>query len=63
MNRFVRSWSLFKSTLAVLNADKELVWFPVLAGITTTVVSVLIFAAGLMFAAAFPRWARPLLRS
>lgn len=54
MNRFARSWSLFKSTLAVLNADKELVWFPILASIVTVVVSIVLFVAGATLAAAFP---------
>lgn len=54
MNRFARSWSLFKSTLEVFNADKELVWFPILAAGVTILVSILMFAIGLAVAAAFP---------
>ena len=54
MNRFSRSWSLFKSTLSVLNADKELLWFPVLASVVTVVVSIALLAAGIALAAAFP---------
>jgi hypothetical protein len=45
MNAFARSWTLFKSTLAVLNADKELLWFPILATAATLGISVVIFGA------------------
>jgi hypothetical protein len=51
VHRFARSWSLFKSTLAVLNADKELLWFPILAGLVTIIASVVLFAVGATFAA------------
>jgi hypothetical protein len=43
MNAFARSWALFKSTLAVLNADKALLWFPILATTATLAVSAVIF--------------------
>ena len=43
MNAFARSWALFKSTLAVLNADKELLWFPILATTVTFVISAIVF--------------------
>lgn len=60
VNRLARSWSLFKSTLAVLNADKELVWFPVLATLVTVVVSIILFVAGIALTSVFPSAAQTL---
>ena len=45
MNAFARSWALFKSTLSVLNADKELLWFPILATTATFVISAIVFGS------------------
>lgn len=38
MERFRRSWQLAQAALKVLAADKELLWFPVLSAILSTVV-------------------------
>lgn len=45
MERFRRSWELVKASLGVLANDKELLWFPVLSAIASTLV-VMVF--GLM---------------
>ena len=34
-----RSWQLVKASWAVLQADKELLWFPVISGIVTMLIS------------------------
>jgi hypothetical protein len=54
MNAFARSWALFKSTLAVLNADKALLWFPVLATTATLAVSAVIFGGAAAILVANP---------
>lgn len=46
MNAFGRSWALFKSTWGVMMADKEMVTFPLLAGLVTIVTSLTIFGLG-----------------
>ncbi|HLU12788.1 MAG TPA: DUF6159 family protein, partial [Arenimonas sp.] len=38
-DRISRSWSLVKASAAVLRADKELLWFPVISAIATTLVA------------------------
>ncbi len=58
MNKFTRSWHLFKSTWAVLMADKELVFFPILAAIVTFIVSVILIGAAIGVAVANPRLAQ-----
>jgi hypothetical protein len=55
MNPFRRSWHLFKSTWAVLMADKELVFFPLLASIVTFVASVILLGGGIAILAASPQ--------
>ena len=37
--KFSRSWSLVKASAAVLRADKELLWFPVISSIAALLVA------------------------
>lgn len=37
--KFARSWSLVKASAAVLRADKELLWFPVISSIAALLVA------------------------
>ena len=55
MNAFSRSWHLFKSTWAVLMADKELMLFPLLAAIVTVIASVILLGGGMTVLAASPQ--------
>ena len=38
-DKFTRSWSLVKASAAVLRADKELLWFPVISSIAAMLVA------------------------
>lgn len=38
-----RSWQLVKASWAILQADKELIWFPVISGIVTILISIVMF--------------------
>ena len=38
-----RSWQLVKASWAVLQADKELLWFPVISGIITILICIVMF--------------------
>ncbi|WP_462321475.1 DUF6159 family protein, partial [Halochromatium sp.] len=46
MTVFVRSWSLFRSALAVLSAEKGFILYPLLAGIGILIFSALILGGG-----------------
>lgn len=52
MEKFRRSWQLAQAALRVLAADKELLWFPVLSAIVSTLVvglfGALVFTVGLV---------------
>lgn len=52
MERFRRSWQLAQAALRVLAADKELLWFPVLSAIVSTIVvaifGLLVFSVGVL---------------
>jgi len=37
------SWQLMKASWAVLRADKELIWFPILSGITMIILTIVMF--------------------
>ena len=50
MGRFARSWDLFKTSLAVVKADKELLWMPVISGLAGLIAVLAI--AGVGFVAA-----------
>jgi hypothetical protein len=50
MGRFGRSWELFKTSLSVVKADKELLWMPVLSALASIVTVMAI--AGVGFVAA-----------
>lgn len=43
-----RSWQLVKASWAVLQADKELLWFPVISGIVTILISMVMFIPSLI---------------
>lgn len=58
MKKFTRSWQLFKSTWAVLMADKELVLFPILAATVTFIVSVILIGVAIGVAVVNPQLAR-----
>src|SRR5215470_1834360 len=47
MGRLSRSWDLVSASFRVLWADKQLLMFPVLSGISCVIVSLLLFASGL----------------
>ena len=55
MNVFARSWSLLKSTLAVLSAEKSFLAYPLLAGFFILLFSVLILGGGAFLAATQPQ--------
>src|SRR5262245_56876219 len=46
MGRLARSWDLVSDSFALLWADKELLMFPVLAGVSCLVVTLLLLAGG-----------------
>lgn len=54
MNVFARSWSLLKSTLAVLGAEKAFIAYPLLAGIFILIFSALILGGGALLLASHP---------
>lgn len=43
-----RSWQLVKASWAILMADKELIWFPVISGIVTIIISAVMFIPSIM---------------
>lgn len=43
-----RSWQLVKASWAILQADKELIWFPVISGIVTILISLVMFIPSIM---------------
>src|SRR5712664_4899983 len=47
MGRFSRSWELVEQSFAILWADKQLMLFPVLSGISCVIVSLLLGLSGL----------------
>ncbi len=47
MGRFSRSWDLVQESFAILWADKQLMFFPVLSGISCLIVTVLLGVSGL----------------
>ena len=47
MGRFSRSWDLVQESFAILWADKQLMFFPVLSGISCLIVTVLLSVSGL----------------
>src|SRR5260221_1661079 len=47
MGRFSRSWDLVQESFAILWADKQLMFFPVLSGISCLIVTVLLRVSGL----------------
>ena len=49
MNRFERSWSLFRSSLAVILRNKELLIFPVITSIASVVVFLFFFAPAVLW--------------
>ncbi len=57
--KFARSWTLVKASAAVLRADKELLWFPVISSIAAFLVAVSFVVPSLM-AGLFDRGAGPL---
>lgn len=44
-----RSWQLVKASWAVLQADKELIWFPIISGITVLIISIVMLVPGIIF--------------
>lgn len=38
-----RSWQLVKASWAILQSDKELIWFPIISGIVTILISIVMF--------------------
>jgi hypothetical protein len=46
MGRFSRSWDLVSESFAVLRADKQLLMFPVLSGVSCLIVTLLMLAGG-----------------
>ncbi|MGJ3240052.1 MAG: DUF6159 family protein [Anaerolineae bacterium] len=46
---FGRSWQLVKASWSVLQADKELLWFPVLSGVAMIAVSIALFIPTVAF--------------
>jgi hypothetical protein len=54
MNVFARSWSLLKSTLAVLSAEKSFIAYPLLAGVFIVLFSMLILGGGAFLVATHP---------
>ncbi|MEM9953978.1 MAG: DUF6159 family protein [Chloroflexota bacterium] len=44
-----RSWQLVKASWAVLQADRELLWFPVISGIVTILICVVMFIPSIAF--------------
>jgi len=47
MGRFSRSWDLVQESFAILWADKQLMLFPVLSGISCLIVTLLVGVSGL----------------
>src|SRR5438270_10483794 len=47
MGRFSRSWDLVGESFSILWADKQLMLFPVLSGISCVIVTLLLTASGL----------------
>lgn len=45
-----RSWQLVKASWAVLQADKELLWFPIISGITILIISIVMLVPSIIFA-------------
>lgn len=43
-----RSWQLVKASWAILQADKELIWFPVISGIVTIIILIVMFVPSFM---------------
>lgn len=49
-NSWGRSWQLVKASWAVLQADKELLWFPIISGITMLIISTVMLVPSIIIA-------------
>lgn len=49
-NSWGRSWQLVKASWAVLQADKELLWFPIISGITMLIISAVMLVPSIIIA-------------
>jgi len=47
-NSWGRSWQLVKASWAILQSDKELIWFPVISGIVTILISAVMFIPSIL---------------